>query len=165
MSSHFRFSLAKVLELREQVEQERQRELSVELAELYARERERVRIEQLREQYQAELGRLQQGTVDINQVMQYFASLKDLARELVVCQERIVEAEALVEAARARLTVASQEKKAIEKLRERQLEAWKLEQARLETLALDEASQLRFNRRVARSHEAADSIPSRPAQE
>lgn len=159
MSQGFRFTLARVLELREQTEQQRQRELGQALAVLRAHEQEKARLEQLREAYQSELTRLQSGTVDVPQVMQYFASLKTLSSETVFCGERIVEARTEVDAARERLTVASQEKKAIEKLRDRQFEAWKLEQARLENLALDEASQIRFRRR---SKAAPSSTPSDP---
>ena len=154
MAGAFRFGLAKVLEMREQREQEMKRLLGEALARLDEQQRQLALLERTRDEYRDEVSRLQKGAVDVAMILTCLDFLDKVATSITEQAERVVSAQEHVEEARRRLVIASQEKKAIEKLRERHFEAWQKEQSRVETNALDEASQQRFNRRAAARDDA-----------
>ena len=149
MPAPFRFRLAKVLELREQKEAEMKRLLGEALAVLDVEERRLAELEHAKEHHTGELTRLQRGALDIARVLAYFSFIDQVNDSIARQRDRVQQAKELVDEARVRVTIASQEKKAVEKLRERDFEAWQKEQQRLDTMQLDEASNLRFNRRAS----------------
>lgn len=149
MPRKFTFRLQKVLQMREQKE----KLLQARFAELQAQARlERIRLQELQEAQEAarqELIRFQRGTVDINEVMNYLNYLDRLASDIVRQEQVVREAEERAEEARLDLIRASQEKKAVEKLKEKQHEDYLKEQQHAEIVFLDEVSSARFNRNQA----------------
>ena len=147
----FKFRLQKVLEMRTQREQLLQRQYN-ELRKQAELEKMRLlKLIQDQETAREELSAKQRGTIAINEVMDYLAYLEvlkhDIERQTVVLRE----AEERAEEARQELLRASQEKKAVEKLKEKQFEEFQKEQQRLEVVFLDEVSSSRYNRQQADS--------------
>lgn len=148
----FVFNLEAALEQRRRIERERQ---------LVVAKLERQRVE-LDERVRAVQGRLTQerndmrallgaegegvGRVVVSSVrlqatagLHGLAELRALAIELAGVMKRL-------EAARTQLTGAAVARKAVEKLREQQLERWKAEEARRESAELDDLTLMRFGR-------------------
>ncbi len=145
----FRFRLQPVLEMRERHE----RDKKLALSEL---ERERLEIEQRIRGYQcnieaeqASLAGMLTGTdgVDLRGArLQANSALHNrfLAQRLVLDLAGLYRK---IERARAELTEASTKRKAVELLRDRQREAYEMEQRRRESIELDDLSVMRHSRR------------------
>ena len=95
-----------------------------------------------------DLGDALVGKIDLSRVgefTRYNADSTVRGRELV---KRLAELETLVEAARQELLGATQQRKALDLLRERDLKKWKLEQDRKETAELDELASQAYTRQL-----------------
>jgi len=145
----FKFRLQKVLEMREQREKLLHKRFMELLAAAEEEKRELEKLYRYQTQYREELNRKQRGAVDVNEVMQYLHYLEALARAIDEQILRVQEAEERAEEARRDLLKAQQEKKAVEKLKEKQYEDYLKEQQRAEVIFLDEVSSSRFNRQQA----------------
>jgi flagellar export protein FliJ len=110
-------------------------------------ERADLREELSRERDGAGAGEAWGGGVDLRAVrMQANAALHLVAR----AQQAVVELAGVhsrIDAARLELLKATMARKAVEKLKERRLEAWREEQSRAEAAAADEISVMHANRR------------------
>ncbi len=143
--SQFRFRLQTVLDIKRR----REDQLAAELAELLARLlRERQLLDNMRRQRDAageEMAR-RNGRLDLDQVRsqeRYRERLEDAINQQVEAMQLIQEQ---IDACRARLVTASQERQALDNLYERQKNAHRQEEARLEQAFLDEIA----TNRVAR---------------
>ncbi|NDD28127.1 MAG: flagellar export protein FliJ [Proteobacteria bacterium] len=143
MARKFTFQLESLLEMRKLGEQRVQARLAERMR---ISEAERVVLAELEATaatYRAELERRQRGVVDIHEVMTYMEYIGALDGRMHAQRARIADADAEVDRVRAELVRATQQKKAVEKLRERQFEDYTKEQQRAETLYLDEMSSTR----------------------
>lgn len=146
--ARFRFKLQPVLEHREMIEREKQRAVG-------HLERERRRLEEtLRTTHAAierEQGELRQTlgpshAIDAQAIRVHFAAaghLHAVARQTVL---KLAGVTRRLEGARAELLLAARRRKAVELLRTRRLEQWKLDESRRETAAIDELAVMRAGR-------------------
>lgn len=142
----FRFQLEGVLEHRERLEKDRQRDLAVAQAEM-------VRLDS---ELQAVNRDVQQSTADVRDHhlvgrldMTYLAAhrryMLGMQRKVLAMAQKIAGQQQVVDAARRALAEASKQKKILEKLKEKQHRRWNEELARREAGALDElTTQLSF---------------------
>lgn len=142
----FKFRLEKVLDMRIQKEQRLQQRFQELLAMAEFERQKLAALEERQQQYREELSQKQKGSVEVNEVMNYLSYLELLAEAIIQQTEILREAEERAEEARLDLVQASQEKKAVEKLKEKQLEEYNKEQLREEIIFLDDISSSRFNR-------------------
>ncbi|MEM6855268.1 MAG: flagellar export protein FliJ [Planctomycetota bacterium] len=155
--AQFEFRYESLLQHRRNLEDQAQRQMA-----------ERVRTqmiltEQLRSmqtqitESKRDLGDALIGKIDLSRVgefTRYNADSTVRGRELV---KRLAELETQVEAARQQLLSATQQRKALDLLRERDLLEWKREQDRKETAELDELASQAYTRRLfAEQRDAAD---------
>ncbi|MEM9915874.1 MAG: flagellar export protein FliJ [Planctomycetota bacterium] len=155
--AQFEFRYESLLQHRRNLEDQAQRQMA-----------ERVRTqmiltEQLRNmqtqitESKRDLGDALIGKIDLSRVgefTRYNADSTVRGRELV---KRLAELETQVEAARQQLLSATQQRKALDLLRERDLLEWKREQDRKETAELDELASQAYTRRLfAEQRDAAD---------
>jgi flagellar FliJ protein len=145
----FKFRLQKVLEMREQREKLLSRQYNELLMQLEHERRLLLELQQLQAERREELAKKQRGAVEVHEVMNYFTYLEALAERIEEQVLRVREAEERAEEARQELLRASQERKAVEKLKEQQYDAWRKEQLRVEGVFLDEMASSRFNRTQA----------------
>lgn len=146
MARGFKFRLEKVLDMRIQKEQRLQQRFQELLAMAELERQKLAALEERQQQYREELSQKQKGSVEVNEVMNYLSYLELLAEAIIQQTEILREAEERAEEARLDLVQASQEKKAVEKLKEKQLEEFNKEQLREEIIFLDDISSSRFNR-------------------
>lgn len=147
--ARFQFRLQKVLEMREQKEKLLQRRYMELLAAAEAEKRYLRELLERQAWFRKDLEEKQRGKLDIVDVMHLLAYLEGLAETIEEQKIRVREAEERAEEARLDLLRASQEKKAVEKLREKQYDDWMKEQQRAEIIFLDEISSVRYNKAQA----------------
>jgi flagellar protein FliJ len=139
--ARFKFRLEPLLEARRREERDAQRvlaacravvveiELQIAVAHTQVRESmDRVRAMQV------------SGKLDLGFIAAHRRFVAALQRRGIVWAQNLVAAQAKVAQAQAMLVEAAKRRKAIEKLRERQLQRWQLEQERKQALELDEVS-------------------------
>ncbi|MBX3357221.1 MAG: flagellar export protein FliJ [Phycisphaeraceae bacterium] len=150
--SRFVFELESVLALRQRQEKDRQRAVA-------AIQRERVVIEEKISGYQRQIALAKQamraqlssaspaGGVAVSSVRMEAVAVSHM---MVLAQRAVLDLAAVharLEAARTELVRAATARKAVETLRSRRFERWRLEQSRKETAAMDEIGSLLTDRR------------------
>jgi len=134
----FVFKLDPVLRQREMVEDQRQRELA------QLMRHQMIMMDQLRNLQQAisgskrDLSQSLVGKVDLEAVSGFARFSGQTTQRAQGMVRKLAELEQQVQAARQRLIEASQERQALEKLKERQYEQWKREHDRREAAMMDE---------------------------
>ena len=146
MAAKFKFHLETLLEMRLLQEQRAQARLGEQLRVVEAEKAALVELEGVAAAYRDELAERQRGNLDIHAVMTYMSYLNSVDSRIRQQLERIAGAEQEAERLRGELLKATQQKKSVEKLRERHLEEFTKEQQRAETLFLDEMSSTRQKR-------------------
>lgn len=137
----FEFSLQKVLDYRQRREEQALRAFAEAQAQLA---QERAVLESLLHEREACLRRSQRRhrlMMSMLTVEQTYLSA--LEERIVVQRERVTQAERLLEERRQALLEAQRERKALERLREKQYEQWRQEMLRVEQKALDELATMR----------------------
>lgn len=150
----FRFELQAVLEQREMIEQQKQKAV----AELEAH---RLDIEAVIRAHQRTIAdeRAEQRTLlEQGRVMDARAQAASTGRISAMAQRSVLElsgVHARLQVARAELLEAAKRRKAVELLKERRFELWKLEQNRREAAALDELAVMQAARKELHQEDAA----------
>lgn len=157
--SAFRFSLEKVLELRKHEEQI----AALRLAEAQ-REAERARraLEALETLHQQGYDRLAQahGAGGLAGHLQNLRYVVDRLGQLVADADAVMRAaDERVSAMLAELSVALQERRIMDRLRERSLDEWRAEQARAEQKVMDDVAGERHERNAVRQAQEEESEP------
>ncbi|MDI3298191.1 MAG: flagellar export protein FliJ [Bacillota bacterium] len=152
--SRFRFRLERLLDLRRQERQAAELALGLAMRrEEEAAERCR-RLESTLAAARRRWAEERTGTLS-GTWRQHAAWLEELERLLGEARSRQQEAAAQAEAARAQLAAARTGERSLERLRERRLLAWRLEEQRSEQRELDEVARLRWLRRHQEGGEPA----------
>ncbi len=150
----FTYRYETLLQHRRNLEDQRQRELAAQVR------TRMILTDQLREMQQSitrskhDLGQALVGKVDLSRVGEFTrfnAHSTVRGRQLV---RRLAELDRGVETARAALLEATQQRKALDLLRERDLKAWREAENRRETAELDELASQAYTRRLNESFEA-----------
>lgn len=155
----FHFRLEPLLELRKQAEKEQQRKVAViqqEINTLMGRIRQAE--EMIQQEDHALASKSLTGVLDMSYIAQEKRYVGNL-RVLILTTLRDLQAvEYKMVSARAELLLAAKARKVIEKLRQRQLERWQAEQARVENAQLDEMGTQLVLRKMAEAATAAEEL-------
>lgn len=153
--AQFIFKLDGVLRHRERIEQEHQRALATVSAELVRMQGD---LRAITDEVARNAADVRENHLVGKLNMSYLAAhrryMLGMQRKVHQSAQVIANQQIAVDAARAALAEATKQKKILEKLRERHLERWKAEQARLEAGALDELS-TQMSYAIARESETA----------
>ncbi len=144
----FKFKYQTLLEHRRALEEQRQRELAQQLRGRMILENQLRQMQDTIRESKHQLGRGLVGKVDLDAIGRFagFSGHTTLrAHQLVL---RIAEFEKRVNVARAALQDAMRQRKALELLHEKHLEAWKHAETRRESLELDEIAMQQYTRRL-----------------
>ena len=137
----FVFKLAGVLKQRLHVERQRQRDLAERHAHLTSLQQQ---LKQLNDRVQTTNDDVRNnhltGSLDMSFLAAHRRFLAAMQRGAVEIVQRMAVAQRQVDEALAALAEAAKQRKAIEKLREKQFECWRAEQDRKEVAELDEVS-------------------------
>lgn len=145
--ARFVFPYQTLLQQRERVEDQRQRELAEQMRlRLILTNHLRQMQETVRES-RHDLSHSLMGRVDMSQVGQFAAYSARVTQAGHAMVRRLAEVEKSLALARARLLEATSQRKALELLRDRQQTAWQQEQNRRETAALDDLALQAYRRR------------------
>lgn len=142
----FVFRLAPALRQRERIEEEKKQLLAAARRALAEAEAQRAQLRNRRESLARELI-AQHRKLDAESLRLAYAHLDFLARELSTADWHVAMCARAVEEAREVLVRASKDRKILDRLRERQQEAFDLEQARIEQRELDDANARRYDRK------------------
>ena len=139
--AQFTFTLDGVLRHRKHVEQDCQ----IELARLQQQVREAENeLRQLDQSLNGSLADIRQnrltGKLDLGFLAAYRRYVASVQRKGAVIAQRMALIQRQVETARQALAEAAKQRKIVEKLREKQFERWRTEQARKEAAELDEVN-------------------------
>ena len=135
----FDFKLEGVLRQRKHVEQEKQRILAEKQRAMVEIQQALVRIQ---EQMQASNEDIRKnhlvGTLNMQFIAAHRRFLTGMQRQTITTMQRLTLAQRAVDDARLELAEAAKHRKAIEKLKEKQFERWRADQARKEQAQTDE---------------------------
>ena len=135
-----KFKLQSVLNYRHTLEDQARQQLSGSLQQQGQLEAELQRHQNQLQQLDEELKTRQLAGLSIAEIDLFEAQIHHLQGLMVALQQRLEQLHRRIERERAELLQASREKKVMEKLKEKQEEEYRREQARLERNLLDEIS-------------------------
>jgi len=146
MIKQFKFRLEQLLHHRANIEEMRERALAEVEAQLVREQEVLVGLGKLKTEVLDDLATVQQGVFDGVQRDLFQQYLTWLATEQERENRILVELEALRDAKRGELVKASQDRRIVEKLKERELTAYSQQVGRLDQQALDEVATNAFAR-------------------
>lgn len=136
----FRFSLQKVLEVRQTEEKIIQKQLAMKLREVLDARKQGQRLQEELQQSLDEKSRMEQGVFNSAIYMNHQRHLESLRDQLFENKQLIARLEEEQEEIRMKLLTKAQERKTIERLRETRLEEYRKEVKKEEQVFLDEIS-------------------------
>ena len=144
--AQFEFQLEGVLQHRERVEKDRQRDLAAAQAEMVRLDAELQGLNRDVQQSTAEMrDHHLVGRLDMGYLAAHRRYMLGMQRRVIAVAEHMGRQQVVIDAARWALARASKEKKILEKLKEKQQREWAAARARREAGALDElTTQLSF---------------------
>lgn len=137
--ARFHFTLETVLRQRERTEQAAQRNLAIARQALVPLEEKLRELDTLRKNADDDLRSRLVGPINLNFIGGHRRFIVSLETQVLAVAKEMAAAQILVDKAQAALMLAARAKKAIETLREKQLERFNEAQAKIETDNLDEA--------------------------
>lgn len=140
MMKRFRFSLQKVLEVRQTEEKIIQKQLAMKLREVLDARKQGQRLQEELQQSLDEKSRMEQGVFNSAIYMNHQRHLESLRDQLFENKQLIARLEEEQEEIRMKLLTKAQERKTIERLRETRLEEYRKEVKKEEQVFLDEIS-------------------------
>ena len=143
--ARFVFRLAPVLRQRERIEEQKKQLLAAAVRALVDAEAKRDQLKARRETLARELI-AEHRNLDAEGLRLAYAHLDFLAREITAADYLVMSRTREVNLAREILVRATKDRKILDRLRERQKEAYDLEQLRIEQRELDDANSRRYER-------------------
>jgi flagellar protein FliJ len=142
----FKFRLQRVLELREENEQEKGRALAT--AETVAEQARTARDEllRMREESRSELLAAQTGLSRVGQLQQLNIVVVALEQRILLANDAVVASERLVADARHALELAARDRQVLERLKEKHAQVWRMEELQADRQHMDEIALSRFGR-------------------
>jgi flagellar protein FliJ len=138
--ARFKFTLQTLLDRREQIEQDRQRELAAVQSVMTALQQE---LKALNDSMQTSIGDLRAGKLIGRLDLQFLAAHRryvlSVERRAMTLAQRMAIQQRAVDEARARLVAVARDRKMLEKLRDKRKSAFIAEQGRKEFAELDDA--------------------------
>ena len=142
----FNFNLKALLNFRKQQEEEAQREMMLARQQLQKILGILEHLEHECTLLEEDLRNKQGGKQNIEEYRSHYFYLQDLRQKIQSHQDRVMEAQNLVEKKRQAVNQAMQNKKIIENIHEKQYSEWKSEYEKLESKLSDELSTIRHIR-------------------
>ncbi len=134
----FSFRLQKVLNYKQQVEDQKKQELFHLLKIFYEEEKVLHRLNELLLQTLSEFETKQEGDLDIQELLFYSAYIARVNREIEAQREKLVKLAHKIEKKRGEVIEASKERKILEQLREKKYKEFQRTEGRREQKFLDE---------------------------
>ena len=144
----FKFRLQRILELREQHEQAKARELAAAQAAADEAQRAKDAIASLRADSHAQLHSTTRAAPRVGHLHQLGTVLASLDERLIVADDVVKHADAGVHQAKSMLEEAARDRRVLDRLRERHAEAWRSDEAQKDRVRMDEVALTQFARKL-----------------
>ena len=142
----FKFRLQRVLELREECEQEKARALAAAEAAAEQARSNRDELTRMREESREELLAAQTGLPRVGHLQQLDIVVVALEQRILLANEAVATAERFAADARHALELAARDRQVLERLKEKHAQAWRTEELQADRLHMDEIALSRFGR-------------------
>ncbi|BAH37369.1 MAG TPA: flagellar export protein FliJ [Gemmatimonas aurantiaca] len=161
----FRFRLQRILELREQHEQAKARELASARDAADRAAEARLSLQTLRSDSEAQLHAARGNGPRIGHLTQLGTVLTALDERLVVAGDAVKEADAEVRQAQELLEEAARDRRVLDRLKSRHADAWRSDEAQRDRTLMDEVALMQFARKqdqsAPRSADSTENVPPR----
>lgn len=144
----FKFRLQRILELREQAEQAKARELAAAQAEADRAQEARDILAAMRTDSRSQLASATVSAPRIGHLMQLGTAIDALDVRLEQATDDLRAAEIVVDEAKHRLEAAARDRRVLDRLKERHAEHWRAEEAQQDRLQMDEVALTQFTRKT-----------------
>jgi flagellar FliJ protein len=142
----FRFRLQRILELREQAEEARARQLADAQDVASDARRERDALEAVRQHSDASVRAAQQQAPRVGHLQQLGMVMQALDARVATAGQQVVHAESEVRSAQARLDDAARDRMVLDRLKDRHTTEWRAQEALKDRVGMDEIALARFTR-------------------
>ncbi len=136
--ARFRYRMQNILDVKEKMESQARNEFAIANAKLAEEEEKLAGLEARKLSYEDELRALYSANLELLKINETQGAIDNLKERIVVQKGNVKQAAHNVDLAREKLTIAMQERKTHEKLKERQFEEFKQEEAAKESKEIDE---------------------------
>ncbi|MBL0938523.1 MAG: flagellar export protein FliJ [Gemmatimonadaceae bacterium] len=143
----FKFRLQRILELREQHEQAKARELAAAQSAAEEAQKAKDALASLRANSHAQIHSTTNAGPRVGHLQQLGTVLASLDERLIVADDLVKEADAGVHQAKTLLEDAARDRRVLDRLKERHAEAWRAEEAQKDRVQMDEIALLQFARK------------------
>lgn len=143
----FRFRLQRVLQLREQHEQARARELAAARDASDRAMSAEAELQSMRANSKLEIRHATDGGSRIGYLSRLDEALSSLEERLVVACDAVKEADADVHQARLLLEEAARDRRVLDRLKSHHADAWRSEQAHQDRMRMDEVALIQYARK------------------
>lgn len=134
----FRYRMQNILNVKEKLENQARNEFAVAAAVLKEEEDKLEALKKRKESYETDLKRLYEDTLNIFEIKETRDAIEVMKGFITEQQKNVYTATQQLDVARQKLTVAMQERKTHDKLKEKQFEAFMAEEAAKESKEIDE---------------------------
>jgi len=136
--ARFRYRMQNILSVKEKLENQAKNDFAVAAAALNEEERKLSELKERKKGYEDQLRILYSDRLDLNEIKASEDAVEIMKLRISEQEINVTKAEQVVETARQKLTVAMQDRKTHEKLKEKQFEEFKAEEAQKESKEIDE---------------------------
>ena len=136
--ARFRYRMQNILDVKEKMESQARNEFAIANAKLAEEEEKLAGLEARKLSYEDELRALYSADLELLKINETQDAIDNLKERIVIQKGNVKQAAHNVDLAREKLTIAMQERKTHEKLKERQFEEFKQEEAAKESKEIDE---------------------------
>jgi len=134
----FRYGMQNILNVKEKLEDQAKNDFALAAAKVNEEEAKLDALEKRKEGYESELKELCGKQLDIARIKETEDAIEIIKYHIQMQKLAVAAANQKLDVARSRLTVAVQERKTHDKLKEKQFEAFKAEEAAKESKEIDE---------------------------
>ncbi len=136
--ARFRYRMQNILDVKEKMESQAKNEFAIANARLAEEEEKLERLKARKLDYEAQLRALYEKTLEIPEINHTQDAIDNIKERILIQEGNVRQAQHNVDLAREKLTLAMQERKTHEKLKERQFEEFLQEEAAKESKEIDE---------------------------
>ena len=136
--ARFRYRMQNILNVKEKLETQAKNEFAVAAAKEREEEQKLIALEQRRDGFEADLKELVARELDVVRIKEAEDALEVIKYHVRMQQLNLAAARQELEVARSKLTAAMQERKTHERLKEKQFEQFRAEEAAKESKEIDE---------------------------
>ena len=136
--ARFRYRMQNILDVKEKMESQAKNEFAIANAKLVEEEDKLAALQARKLSYEQDLRDLYNNALDIEEINHTRDAIDNLTEQIAIQKDNVRQAQHNVDLAREKLTLAMQERKTHEKLKERQFEEFLQEEAAKESKEIDE---------------------------